>query len=194
MSYRRVPRNPAWCSGCIAPEAYDGKTPCSFHRGPNGETVEYTGDDSYDPAPDSRVRTEIVGKRFWGGGYDFDNRPVTRIYEVFGYDPRNGFWVRTVDNDEGPARQTNISERAIGGTFHRVQMTSGAWHLLEMIVQLGRLPTPEEAAESEHKPTIDLAFTTLRRNGLVAKDAQITARGLALFPQREALYWHIYLD
>lgn len=189
MSYK-IPRNPAWCSGCIMPKemSRDGKAPCEFHRGPNGEAVEYTGRDAYDPS--NWVLNEVVGKRFTAAGFGIE--PL-RVYECFGYDPRNGFWVRTVD-DEGEPRQANISERAIGATYHRLRMTIGAWHLLEMIVQYGRLPTPEENEASEFKPSLELAFPTLRRNGLVTKDAQLTDRGRELFPRREELYWNLYLD
>lgn len=191
MGYRKIPRNPDWCSCCIMPE--DG-APCPDHRGPNGERVEYTGPDVYDPAPDSYVVREVIGKRFTGGGYDFERRHVTRVFECFGHDPRNGFWMRTIDNDEGEPYQTNISEHAVGRTFYRVQMKLGAWYLLDLIVQLGRMPTPEEVAASEFKPSVKLAFPTLRQNGLVTKDGQVTERGREIYARREALFEHIYLD
>jgi hypothetical protein len=49
----------------------------------------------------------VVGKTYKG----FDG-----TYLCFGYDPREGFWMRSVDSE----RQTNVSERAIGRTFHVV--------------------------------------------------------------------------
>jgi hypothetical protein len=194
MSYRKIPRNPDWCSCCIEPSMRDGEAPCPDHRGPNGERVEYTGRDVYDPAPDSYVVMEVVGKRFTGGGYDFDHKPITRIFECFGHDPRNGFWMRTLDNDEGPPYQTNISEHAVGRTFYRVQMKLGAWALLDMLMQLGRMPTDEEVAASEFKPLVKLAFPTLRQNGLVTKDCQVTERGREIHARREELSYHLYLD
>jgi hypothetical protein len=51
---------------------------------------------------------EVVGKTYngWQG-----------TYECFGYDPRHGFWMRNIAD---PKDQRNVSERAIGRTYHRV--------------------------------------------------------------------------
>ena len=119
MSEGRVPKSHKWCSYCIAPEQYGdqsrGKgTPCQDHRpkgaGPwNGQYVEYTGRDAYEPSP---WVLEVVGGIY--KGHD------GKTYECFGYDPRHGFWMRTT-REERETRQMNVSERAIGGTFHRVR-------------------------------------------------------------------------
>ena len=96
-----IPRDPSWCTHCVAAEAYGRKKgdPCPSHA--NGE---YTGPDAYDP---SEFVLETVGKRF---------RSFDRPYLCFGYDPRSGFWVR----DEETGEERNVSERAIGRTFHRI--------------------------------------------------------------------------
>jgi hypothetical protein len=98
-----IPKPHEWCSYCIQGK---GK-PCEHHAGPNGTFVEYTGSQAYSPTAGDLA---TVGKKYRG----FDQR----IYECFGYDPRHGFWMRTVD--EGEPRQTNVSERAIGRTYHLV--------------------------------------------------------------------------
>jgi hypothetical protein len=51
----------------------------------------------------------VVGKKYKG----FDGR----VYLCFGYDPRSGFWMRTIDE---PMRESNVSEAAIDRSYHRV--------------------------------------------------------------------------
>lgn len=55
--------------------------------------------------------SDLVGKRFraWDG----------RTYTCFAYDPRAGLWMRAVD--DGPDRETCVSERAIDRTFHQIR-------------------------------------------------------------------------
>lgn len=43
-------------------------------------------------------------------------KSFNRKYLCFGYDPRQGFWMRSVDD---PEDERNVSERAIDRTFHR---------------------------------------------------------------------------
>jgi hypothetical protein len=95
----KIPRDPAWCSYCISHENGQGQ-PCRDHV----DGKEYSGSEAYDP---SDFVLETVGKRF---------RSFDRSYLCFGYDPRHGFWVR----DEETGEQRNISERAIGRTYHRI--------------------------------------------------------------------------
>ena len=99
-----IPSNPDWCSYCIQGNG----TPCEHHTGPNGSCVEYKGSLSYTPTTSDR---STVGKKYkaWDG----------RTYLCFGYDPRHGFWMRSVDG--GETRQTNVSERAIGRTYHQLR-------------------------------------------------------------------------
>ena len=96
-----VPKSAAWCRYCVGE-----KKPCPDHR-----TGEYSGSNLYEP---TAWVLEVVDKHYsaWDG----------RIYHCFGYDPRCGFWMRTVDE---PVRETNVSERAIGRTFHVVQRKVG---------------------------------------------------------------------
>jgi hypothetical protein len=99
MSKGWIPKDPAWCTRCIA----EG-SPCGDHRGPDGSVRSYRGSDAYEP---SSWVLEVVGKRYkaWGGPY-----------LCFGYDPRSGFWMRS----EADGRETNVSEAAIDRTFHRI--------------------------------------------------------------------------
>lgn len=98
-----IPKSPTCCTRCIA----NSGEPCADHRGKDGGPVDYAGPDAYEPS--DWVLT-VVGERYKG----FDGR----VYLCFGYDPRSGFWMRA----EGePAREANISERAIDRTYHRVR-------------------------------------------------------------------------
>lgn len=144
------------------------------------------GSDAYEP---STWVLEVVGKRYL---YHDESNGGPRVCECFGYDPRNGFWMQTID--DGKFKQMNISERAIGATFHRVQMKLGAWALLEMLVQLGRMPTPEENEQSTFRPNLPMALATLFHNGIVTKDAQLTDRGRGVVGRIDVLRDHIYLD
>ena len=53
---------------------------------------------------------ELIGQHF--KAYD------GRTYECLRWDPNAGLWMRTLDE---PVRETCISERAIGRTFHRMR-------------------------------------------------------------------------
>jgi hypothetical protein len=68
--------------------------------------------------PETHPNDPVVGKNFraWDSG----------IYFCDSYDPSCGYWMTLVGcllqskNSELPAeRRTNVSERAIGGTFHK---------------------------------------------------------------------------
>lgn len=156
MSDYRIPRDPSWCVRCIRNAA-----PCDDHRGPDGKPQPYAGPDAYEP---SSWVLEVVGGRYrgWDG-----------VYICTGYDPRCGFWMERADGQ----RRTNVSERAIGGTFHRVRMTAGARVLLGMYASLGRAPSAEEA---EGRVLLDLATRTLRDLGCV-DDGGLTDAGRLAF-------------
>ncbi len=124
-----IPRSHTDCYRCIlGGETFDPKEPppepglCEHHRGPGGEPVLYEGFDAYEYESCEWIR-DLIGKRFRGpdvhafegGGW------VTRVWTCFGYDPRNGFWLRAED-DGHPVRLVNVSERAIGRTFHRIHV------------------------------------------------------------------------
>lgn len=110
-----IPRDPKQCVHCI-----QNGEPCVDHRGPTGSPVEYTGPDMYEP--DDWVKEVMT--TFWRAYSTQDNSNVRghicsciRSWECFGFDPRVGFWMRTIDR-LGPPRQTNISVRAIDATWH----------------------------------------------------------------------------
>ncbi len=102
-----IPADPKWCSHCVKPEYYGRKKgePCSNHTGPNGKHAEYRGHDVYVP---SEFVLSVVGKTFncWSGN----------LMLCFGYDWRHGFWMRDLKTGE----ERNVSERAIGRTYHEV--------------------------------------------------------------------------
>ncbi len=110
----RIPKDPTWCRLCIGETENDKLVreplPCRDHKDPNDLTKfsPYEGSDLYVP---SDFVLETVGHQFkgWDG----------LVYECFGYDPRCGFWMRTVDKED--PRTTCISERAVGGTYHLVR-------------------------------------------------------------------------
>ncbi len=156
----QIPKDPTWCSRCIR----DG-APCHDHRGPDGKPAPYTGYDAYEPT--SWV-LEVVGQRYTAGNWAGDG-PDVLMYHCFGYDRRVGFWMRQVDGDR---RETNVSERAIGATFHEVRMTWGAWELLRLLVELERLPTAAEASAAG--VGLDLARRTLTHFGYLSEAGQVS--------------------
>ena len=162
MSYK-IPASPAWCSYCIQ----DG--PCEDHRGPEGKPQDYSGGDVYEP---SEWVLAVVGRRY--AAWDHSYSVGTRTWECFGYDPRHGFWMRTVD-DLGPPRETNVSERAVDRTWHTLRISCGSWWLLEAVLELGRLPNESEAAE--RKIALDPATNLCRRFDLLTPSGQISPRG-----------------
>jgi len=143
-------------------------SPCEHHRGPSGAAVRYTGPDAYEPTDYVR---EVMSER-WRGWHASGGKDVMRIWECFGFDPRAGYWMRTVD--DGPVETTNISYRAIDVNWHRVHMTFGAHSLACAVARLGRLP-----ANAEECPNVDLqrATQTLRDLGLLTPDGALNDQG-----------------
>lgn len=102
----KIPKLSAWCSYCVAPEEFGNPPgPCPDHRGPDGRTVDYTGRNAYEP---SAWVEQQVTLRF---------RSYRGDCACFGYDPRHGFWMVQLDT----GKCFNVSERAIGRTFHAVR-------------------------------------------------------------------------
>lgn len=68
--------------------------------------------------PETNPDHAVVGKTFRAFGGD--------LYFCDSYDPAMGYWMRHVDapaenyNDQHSKWRRNVSERAIGRTFHRV--------------------------------------------------------------------------
>lgn len=102
----RVPANPLWCSACLRISFPRLGGICEDHRGPSGKSKTYKGDNLYVP---SEWVLEVVGSRY--RGHD------AHTYKVIGYDPRCGFLIQ----DEAASNDVrDISERAIGRTFHKI--------------------------------------------------------------------------
>lgn len=98
----KIAKDPDWCSDCRnSGDPQHG--PCPYH---GRERREYDGPYLYEP---SEWVLQVVGKRY--NAFSFDH-PVLCV----GYDPRHGFWMR----EEGTGVERNVSERAIGRTFHRI--------------------------------------------------------------------------
>jgi len=155
VSNGSIPRDPSWCSYCVT----SGRR-CGDHA-----SGDYGGRDVYEP---SSWVLSVVGERFrsWDG-----------VYRCFGYDPRNGFWMQAVSG-ERMGRKTNVSERAIGATFHHVTMGSGsgAARLLSAWVRLGRPLTDAEMANE----LIHAEYATAKLRDLGYLDASgVTAEGRA---------------
>jgi hypothetical protein len=157
----RIPKTAASCVSCVRMQM-EKHGPCEYHRGLNGEVVEYKGPDQY--VPSDWVK-EIVGRRYSSS---------TGLWLCTGYDPRTGFWMRTLEENSARAL-INVSEAAIDRTFHRVRMTAGAFTLLKVIKKLGRLPNPSEA----ENVLLPLARETLFQNGYITREGDITPAGTA---------------
>jgi hypothetical protein len=154
----KVPKDPSYCTWCID-EATTG--PCDDHRGPDGTAVPYTGEDAYEP---SAYVLDVMSRR-WRGWHG-----TSRIWECFGFDPRTGYWMRSIDG--GPVEQTNISYRAIGNTWFPVNLTLGAWQLASSIVSLGRMPKAGEVMAD-----VERASRTLHDLGLLSEDGILSEAG-----------------
>ncbi len=99
----KIPRCSADCTHC---HQYDGlkfvkMVPCSAHPGGG----DYQGPDLYEP---SEWVIEVVGKMYRG---------LDGVFRCTGYDPRCGFWMKSTERD---SEIRNVSERAIGRTYHRI--------------------------------------------------------------------------
>lgn len=151
-----IPKDSAWCSDCHM----DPNAPCARHTGLDGKVVEYTGSDVYKP---SSWVLEVVGKRYNG---------LYGVFECLGYDPRHGFWMKQI---HPPYRKTNVSERAIGGSYHVIRLTYGAWLLCRFIAEHGRISRDGE------NPYCDAAMAskTLRSLGMIDADNMLTESGRA---------------
>lgn len=107
----RIPKDPSWCTYCRCPEMY-GEAPCRDHRGPDGKPRHYDGPNAYEPSPQA---LEVIGSEFKAPRWDSVAHGEIRTFVCDGYDPRSGFWMR----DPIDGYQTNISERAVGRTWHQ---------------------------------------------------------------------------
>jgi len=141
----QIPRRSKDCRYCQSESA---KEPCSDH--PNG--VDYTGTEMYQP---SEWIKSLLGQRFNAVFEDVQ-------YRCTGYDPRAGIWMDAMDG----SRRTNISERAIGATWHRVQMKWGSWRLFDLMIENQGRMVSKEAAEKAHI-LFEMAQETLLENGLI---------------------------
>jgi len=104
----KVPAKSADCVWCerfrragSSPAKYD---PCEHHVG----SADYAGPELYHPS--SWVQ-EVVGKKFRGPFNEGE-------FLCTGYDPRCGFWMQRLDEPEAHLR--DLSERAIGRTYHQI--------------------------------------------------------------------------
>lgn len=105
-----VSRNPLGCSTCImsmgVPHVANWPLarPCSFHAAADGSFKECDTHDAYNPTDDVK---DVIG--CFMTGHDGP-------YRCIGYDRRCGFWVMNLSTGS----LHNISERAVGRTFHVV--------------------------------------------------------------------------
>jgi hypothetical protein len=99
-----IPKASKDCVQCYC-KLRDGQLHCDNH--PEGK--DYTGYDVYVP---SEWVNSVVGQKY-RCNFLFEGC----IFNCIGYDPRAGFWMQQVDN---PLHIRNISERAIGRTYHPI--------------------------------------------------------------------------
>jgi hypothetical protein len=101
-----IPKLSSHCVHCHRRRVEGTPGPCEDHRRKDGSVKEYRGPDLYHP--NDWVKNVLTGKY---------KGPDGRIYRVMGYDPRCGFFLEA---EGDPPRVTDISDRAIGRTFHRL--------------------------------------------------------------------------
>lgn len=77
-----------------------------------------------DTTPVTHPDHHVVGKEFGGSDYQEAHWPGKRWF-CFSHD-RAGYWMYATD---GSGHWTNVSERAIGATFHEIQVYPGSTRL-----------------------------------------------------------------
>lgn len=159
----KIPRDPSWCSRCIEKGVHG---PCDDHRGTDGKPAEYVGSNAYQP---TKWVLEVVGQRY---------ASCRGLCLCTGYDPRHGFWMQCLATGE----RFNISEGAIGRSFGRIQFTAGARRLLQLISELGRMPTTTEAGLIAVEP----ATETLRDLSYIGASDALTDAGQAALGRLKA--------
>jgi hypothetical protein len=141
--------------------------------------VEYTGFDVYTP---SEWVLRTVGRVF-SGSREFH-------WTCFGYDPRCGFWMRAIQDS---AREviTNVSEWAIGRTYHEVFVMPADWIVLDSIHTLGRLPEHADVKVTDlfgDPSDVQHVIVRLRTIGWLGKDDKCTLLGNAILENYRAVY------
>ena len=104
----KIPVKASWCSHCRCPEIYRRGSPCPDHKGADELPADHSGPNAYTP---SAWVLSVVGQLYsvyWPG-------EGKTLWRCDGYDPRHGFWMR----NETTREQRNVSERAIGRTYHQ---------------------------------------------------------------------------
>lgn len=71
--------------------------------------------------PQTNPHHTVVGKHFAGHSFQHNS---TQIYFCDSYDPRQGFWLTNVADSTD---RKNVSERAIGRTFHLAEDRQDHW-------------------------------------------------------------------
>lgn len=71
--------------------------------------------------PKTHPNHSTVGHHYAGYSFGYSR---TEIYFCDSYDPRLGYWMTNVND---PADRRNVSERAIGGTFHEATERGTHW-------------------------------------------------------------------
>jgi hypothetical protein len=104
--------------------------------------------------PQDKPDHPVIGNYFKAHGKGFVG---TDVYYCDSYDPSQGFWMTSLTD---PEHRTNVSERAIGRTFHTVYgigEPDGAMHC-----QWGRLSAEETERVRGHIEESGLTPTSLR--------------------------------
>lgn len=100
--------------------------PADYRKRYAEETIPYP--DDYEP---TEWVSRVVGSYYRATNWGRDDA-ATSVYLCTGYNPKLGFWMVEMDNEEGTEPNiTNVSERAIDATFHRqiiqAQQISDLW-------------------------------------------------------------------
>ena len=82
--------------------------------------------------PENSPNHSVVG-RYWAG-YGSD-QGATVIYYCDSYDPACGYWLTNTHN---AADRRNVSERAIGRTFHKAEEREDHWYVPQWNVRVSK--------------------------------------------------------
>lgn len=91
--------------------------------------------------PQTHPDHHTVGHYF--GGHSLETN-TTEVYYCDSYDPAIGYWLTNARN---PAERKNVSERAIGRTFHEADDMGAYWYIPQWGVRVIKTAEESEATQ-----------------------------------------------
>ena len=83
--------------------------------------------------PQTHPNHPVVGHNFGGTN---NTTLKTAIYYCDSYDPAQGFWMTNISD---PSDRKNVSERAIGRTYHKAEDRGDHWFITQWCVCIAKI-------------------------------------------------------